>query len=89
MKISEDFIKVGDGKQCSVIPIGETSRHTSGVFRLNESAEKIYDLIEEGKSTDGIVEALSNEYTSDKTEIKDFVDKFIGKLREAGIVVDE
>ncbi len=89
MKINDDFLRDTIDGKCALIPIGDTSRKMNGIFMLNETGEKIFDLIEKGKSTDEIIEALSAEYDSDKKEITDYVNKFLGKLLDNGILEND
>lgn len=89
MKINVDFIKTEINDECLLVPVGDTSRDMRGVFTLNESGGKIVSAIEDGKTEAEIVEMLLKEYDSDRKTVTDFVQEFIGKLRQAGIVEDD
>ena len=86
MKINEDFIKDKIDNDCVLVPTGD--KYQNGVFVLNETAEKIFDLLKDGKSRDEIVAALADEYDSELADIESSTDEFIAKLREVGIVTD-
>lgn len=87
MRISEDFIKEKIGDDCVLVPIGEV--YQNGVFELNETAEKIFDLFSEGKNCDEAVTALCEEYSDDAAEIAAYVNEYADKLRKAGILLDD
>lgn len=87
MKINDDFIKEKTGDECVLVPVGET--YQNGIFTLNESAERIFDLMTDGKSRDEIIDILSEEYDSDRAQITAFTDEFTEKLLKAGVLIDD
>ena len=89
MRINEDFIKTDMGKEVILIPLGNKGKYKNGVFDLNETGEKIYDLLEAGKNADEIVDILAAEYSDDRAVIAGYVDEFIAKLLEAKILIDD
>lgn len=90
MKINEDFIKQTLNGECVLIPVGETSLTTAAIFKLNKSAEQIFDLLTEGKNTDEIVCALSREYgDTDPGEVRTFTEEFCAQLRKKKILLDD
>ena len=50
----DDFIKEKTGDECVLVPIGDT--YQNGIFTLNEDAEKLFDLLNDGKSRDEIID---------------------------------
>ena len=87
MRINDDFIKEKTGNECVLVPTGDT--YQNGIFTLNESAEKIFDLMTDGKSRDEIIDILCSEYESDRAEIAEFTDEFTEKLLKAGVLIDD
>ena len=87
MRINEDFIKDNLTNECVLIPTGDT--YQNGIFTLNETAEKIYDLLNEGKDRDKIVATLCEEYETDRATAEEYTDEYIAQLREAGILIDD
>lgn len=88
MKLSDNFIKEKLDDECILVPVGE--KYRNGVFTLNETAERIYDLLNDKKDRDEIVTALCREYPdSDPAEAAAFTDEFLAELREAGIIIDD
>ena len=86
MKISDDFIKIKNDTECVLVPTNE--EYTNGIFTLNETAERIYDLLCEGKSREEIVAVLFDEYETDRETAEAFTDKYIKKLCDIGILTD-
>ena len=79
MRINEDFIKVNTGDDTAIVPTGDG--YQNGVFILNETAERIFDLLSEGKDRDEIVAILCEEYETDRSvlsiqSIWDFITTF-------------
>ena len=87
MRIDFDFIKEKAGRECVIVPTGKG--YQNGVFRLNEDAEKIYDLLCENKSRDEIVNILSKEYDDKFGRLSATVDKYIEQLKKVGILIDD
>ena len=87
MRINEDYIKNKIGDECVLVPIGDGYRN--GLFTLNETAERIFDLLSEEKEHDEIVSTLCEEYETDKQTAEEYVYDYILQLRKAGILLDE
>lgn len=87
MRINDDFIKEKTGDECVLVPIGDT--YQNGIFTLNEDAEKLFDLLSDGKSRDEIIDFFEKEYEMNRDDVADSVDRFIEKLKETGILIDD
>lgn len=87
MKISDDFIKEKVKDECVLIPTGLHDQNA--FFNLNETAERIFDLVSEGYGFDEIVTTLCEEYEIDRRKAEQSTDTFISALREAGIILDD
>ena len=87
MRINDDFIKCNAIEKCLLVPVGDNYRF--GVFKLNETAERIFDLLKEGKSRDEVIVTMREEYSSDDSEISEFVDGYIEELRKAQVLIDD
>ena len=84
MKVNEDFIKEKVGDECVLVPTGDT--HKNGIFNLNETAERIFDLLSEDKGRNEIVAILCGEYETDKKTAEKYTDDYIAELLKAGIL---
>ena len=61
MKLNSDFYKRTVADMCLLLSVSDT--HRKGVFTLNETAELIYDLLNEGKTREEIITKLMSEYS--------------------------
>lgn len=84
MKINPNYRlrKVG-GK---TIVVSLNGLNLGGVLTMNQTAEFIWNKIDEGAETEEIVEALSSECNVPQDEIRDEVKSFINALKGAGII---
>ena len=87
MRINEDFIKEKVGDDCVLVPTDDG--YQNGIFNLNETAERIYDLLCEENDRDEIVAILCEEYDTDQKTAEKYTDEYIAQLREAGILIDD
>lgn len=60
---------------------------TSRYFGLADTAVRIWQLLDEPRSVDGIVDALLDEYDVDRETCEAEVIEFISQLADAGLVV--
>lgn len=87
MRISKDFMKVTAGGETALVSAG--SSYKNGIFVLNETAERIFDLLDDGKERDEIADILCSEYDTDRQTAEEYTDEYIAKLRETGILLDD
>ena len=87
MRINEDFIKEREKNECVLVPTG--GKYQNGVFKLNETAERIYDLLCEGKTREGMIDVLASEYETKKEQVAEYVDAYIAQLKIIGVVLDD
>ena len=87
MKFNGNFILKKIGDTFYAVPLGSISKEIKGMIKLNNTAAFIWQKIEDGISSEEIVNTLSNEFKTDKaTAQKDF-DEFTSALKEAKILV--
>lgn len=86
MKINPNYkLRTVGGKS---LIISENTERLDGVMTLNETAELIWRMIEEGNEPDDIVKALADSCDVSENEIREDVLDFIEKLKKANIVID-
>jgi hypothetical protein len=56
-------------------------------FSLNETAARIWSMLETGNPTDAIIAALEREFTIDTASATRAVADLVGQLRDAGLLV--
>jgi hypothetical protein len=59
---------------------------TQDIYELNETAQRIWELLTEGKSLDQIVDLLLDEYDASREQIQESVDEAIAELVDQGLV---
>lgn len=86
MKVKEGFILRKIGDQSMVIAVGEASKHFHGVFYLNETGRFLWEQLVEGKTKEGMVQALLQEYEVEEEQAWQGVEKFLSSLRDIGCI---
>ncbi|MDO4746442.1 MAG: PqqD family protein [Bacillota bacterium] len=68
------------------VPVGPGSEEAQGVLKLNASGYEIVKLLEEDTSVSAIVDALAAKYQTERAQLANYVEKFVGALRESGMI---
>ena len=68
------------------VPVGPGAEAVQGVLKLNESGYEIVQLLEQDTTQDAIVDALAAKYQTDRATLANYVAKFVGVLRESGLI---
>ena len=89
MKLNSGFLIHDTGNGEMLIPVGEETKKFHGVIKLNGTGAEIVHLLE---NDDMSLEALLNHFyeeypNEDKNAIKEAVESFINKLKEANAIV--
>lgn len=88
MKLNENYILKNIAGTAVVVPVGDAVNDVKGMITLNGPAEIIWKGLENGKTIDGIVDEIKNEYDAQEDVIRNDVDAFLEKLRNYKILVD-
>lgn len=88
MKLNENYILKNIAGTAVVVPVGDAVNDVKGMITLNGPAEIIWKGLENGKTIDGIVDEIKNEYDAQEDVIRSDVDAFLCKLRNYKILVD-
>lgn len=86
MKIKEGFIVRTVGTENVVAAVGEQSRNFNGIIRLNNTAKFLWELLQQETTEEQLTEVLVANYDISKEQAAADVNKFVGKLKEAGIL---
>ncbi len=87
MRINENFLKERTKGECVLVPTDKD--YKSGIFHLNETAERIYDLLCKKKDRDEIVAILCEEYDTSQKTAEEYADDYIAELRKIGVITDD
>lgn len=86
MKIKTGFIKRQVAGRTVVVAVGDRSREFNSMITLNGIADFIWTVMQNDVTVDQVVSAVLAEYDADEQTVRTDVEKFIGKLREAGLI---
>ncbi len=86
MKVKEDFILRKVSESYIVVPVGEAVVDFSGMVNLNESGALLFKELQKGCEEEDLVKLILSEYDIDENTAKADVNRFISKVKDAGIL---
>lgn len=86
MKINGELVIRHIAGETVLIPTGEAALQNSGIISLTESGELLVRKLQEGCSFDDLVDCLLSEYEVDRAQAEQDVARFLGKLKERGLL---
>ena len=89
MRIHPDFILREVAGESILIPVGEASRHLSGLIALNGSGKLLYVLLQTERSEEELVRAILDTYEVDAETAAADVAEFLGLLRENRMLIED
>ena len=90
MKLKYNFVTNLVAGKTVAVAVGESAEKFGGFIKMNSTAAKIFELLKEDISKEGLVLKLKELYP-DETEVtlKDSVDSFLLELQKAGVHCDD
>ncbi|HAM15141.1 MAG TPA: PqqD family protein [Eggerthellaceae bacterium] len=89
MKLIDDIVLTEVAGDYVAVPVGQASQVLNGIVRLNKTGKDIWDGLAAGSSAQQLADALVQKYDGvDSEAARGYVDDVIGKLRQAGLVVE-
>lgn len=88
MKINGKFVKREVLGDIILVPVGQTALEFSGMITVNEAGLFIWNLLEQGKSEDEIVTALTEEYEVEPETAREDYRDFLKTLIQNQFVRD-
>lgn len=88
MKLKYEFETTELGDEIIAVPVGDNAMGFKGVLKLNPSAAAILRLLKEDTTVEQVVSSLVEEYEGGKEELTAFVEKFVGKLEDEGLLFE-
>lgn len=90
MKLKYNFVTNLVAGKTVAVAVGESAEKFGGFIKMNSTAAKIFELLKEDISKEGLVLKLKELYP-DETEVtlKDSVDSFLLELQKAGVLCDD
>ena len=88
MKIKEGYVLKEVGDASVVVAVGKEAANFKGVITLNESAKVLWEALSKGATLTDLQKSLTDVYDVSDEKAMDSAQKFVAKLKEAGVVVD-
>ncbi len=89
MKRSADFILREVAGKTVLVPVGSAAVAFPGMVDLNSTGCYIWQLLEQDRSVDQLLAALTDKYAVDDTTARTDIDRFVARLRSVNAIVDE
>ena len=86
MKIYDGFILREVGGQPVVVAVGAASELFNGMVKLNATGEFLFKELQEEKSEDDLVKAMTEKYDVDEETARKDVQSFVETLVKPGII---
>lgn len=86
MKINKEFVIREIAGECVIVPTGKTVLDFNGLIVVNETAQFIWEQLQEETDEDTLVKKLLEEYEVTEEEARSDVKEFIEKLIEGNIL---
>lgn len=86
MKIKDGFMLRKVGGQNVVVALGEASRSFNGIIRLNDTGVFLWQQLQQDKTEEQLLTALTAEYDIDEAQAKTDIAEFVDSLRKAALL---
>ena len=86
MKVREGFILREVGGQPVVVAVGPASEIFNGMVRLNATSAYLFEQLQEEKTEDDLVKAVTDKYEIDEETAREDVKAFVDILVKPGII---
>lgn len=86
MKICKELVKRTIAGDVILVPVGNASLDIKGLITLNETGERVWDLLPECDTEDDIVRVLFEEYDVEEDVLREDVHELCDRFRALGII---
>ena len=86
MKIRKQLVKRTIAGDVILVPIGDASLELKGLLTLNETGERMWDLLLQCDSEEALVQQMLEEYEVDEIALRTDVGEFLAQLRPLEIL---
>ncbi|MCD8230981.1 MAG: PqqD family protein [Clostridiales bacterium] len=86
MKVDNDLVIRHVAGETLLILTGKAALDNPGIITLTESGELLVRKLQEGCEFDDLVDCLTEEYEVAREQAEQDVTKFLGKLKERGLL---
>lgn len=88
MKLKYEFAFSNIFDERMAVPVGKGSEQCHAVLNLNETGQRILELLQTDTTEDAVVAAMMEEYEVEEPLLRSEVQKIIAQLREADLLQD-
>lgn len=82
MKLNPDLVRRTITGEHMLVPVGENALTFNGIFVMSPVADRIWELLEQGKDTQELTAILLEEYDVNEATLKADVNEFLAVLKE-------
>ena len=86
MKAKSDFLLRKISDSYVIVPVGSAVVDLCGLVNVNESGAMLFEMLQKGCEESDLVKKLLEEYDVEREVAEADVKKFIGKVKDAGIL---
>lgn len=86
MKIRKQLVKRTIAGDVILVPVGDASLELKGLLTLNETGERMWDLLPQCETEEALVRQMLEEYEVDEATLRADVGAFLDSLRQLDIL---
>lgn len=86
MKIRKQLVKRTIAGDVILVPVGDASLELKGLLTLNETGERMWDLLPQCETEEALVRQMLEEYEVDEVALRADVGEFLDRLRQLEIL---
>lgn len=86
MKIRKQLVKRTIAGDVILVPVGDASLELKGLLTLNETGERMWDLLPQCDTEEALVRQMLEEYEVDEVTLRADVGAFLDSLRQLDIL---
>lgn len=86
MKIRKQLVKRTIAGDVILVPVGDASLELKGLLTLNETGERMWDLLLQCDTEEALIQQMLEEYEVDEKTLRTDVNEFLAQLRRLEIL---
>ncbi len=86
MNIRKQLVKRSIAGDVILVPVGDASLELKGLLTLNETGERMWDLLPQCDTEEALVQQMLEEYEVDEATLRADVGEFLDSLRQLDIL---
>lgn len=86
MNVRKQLVKRTIAGDVILVPVGDSSLELKGLLTLNETGERMWDLLLQCDTEEALVQHMLEEYEVDEATLRTDVREFLAQLRQLEIL---